>query len=183
MTAKGNGAYLVSGYPQDPGNTRRTDGQGASIFVAYGNPADGKINLVTLKAGLGVINETGESMSNSFTGLSVGAGFSSAVMHNAVGDGQNFNDRLLFKGTVVEGNNAFPGAEGNYWDNRIDDVTALMSAGDSTLTSQIDINPGNRLPGLGGERPAGQRLPAVTNTRVENARMPGGPGTPGVHLF
>ena len=44
---------------------------------------------------------------------------------------------------MVEGNNAFPGAEGNYWDNRIDDVTALMSAGDSTLTSQIDMNPGN----------------------------------------
>ena len=143
VTAKRNAVYNISGYPQDPAGGGPTDGQGASIFVAYGDPTDGKINLVTLKAGLGVINEIAEVMTSSFTGLSVGAGFSSAVLHNAVGDGQNAGDRLLFKGTVIEGNNAFPGAEGHFWDNRIDDVTALVAAGDTTLTSQIDINPGN----------------------------------------
>lgn len=139
VATKGNGAYVLTGFPANLPNG--DDGQGASLFVFYKDPVDARTNLVRLRSGLGVINVTGEHMSNTFTGLNFST-FESATMHNAVGDGQNFTDRLLVNSQVVEGVNAFPGNVGMFWDDRIDDVTSFISTSDVSFLTDINIDPG-----------------------------------------
>jgi len=138
VAGKGNGSYLLSGFPN---NTDGHDGQGASLFVIYQDPSDARTNLVRLGAGLGVINAGGEHMTNTFAGLSVGA-FDSATLHNAVADGQVFTDQLLVNGNLIDGVNAFPGAQGRFWDNRVDDVSAFVANGDTSFFTDINIDPG-----------------------------------------
>ncbi len=141
VAAKGNGSYLIQGFPAALNNVG-DDTQGASLFVIFDDPSDSRTNLIKLSAGLGVINGSGEHMTNTFAGLNVGA-LQSVALHNAVADGQNFLDRLLFQGVVIDGTNAFPGANGNYWDNRVDNVTALVAPGETSLLTDINIDPGN----------------------------------------
>ncbi len=142
VAAKGNGSYELRGFPAGPNNIG-DDGQGASLFVVFSDPTDARTNLVRLQAGLGVINEGGEHMTNLFNGLSVGPSVDSATLHNAVGDGQNFTDRLLANGSLIDGVDAFPGAQGMFWDNRVDDVTSLVASGDTSFSTDINIDPGS----------------------------------------
>ncbi len=142
VVVKGNGSYLLEGFPAAENNVG-DDTQGASLFVIFDDPSDSRTNLIELSAGLGVINAFGEHMTNTFAGLNVGSAFDSATLHNAVADGQNAGDRLLFQGVVIDDANAFPGASGQFWDNRIDNVSSLVAAGDTSLLTDINVDPGN----------------------------------------
>src|SRR5207237_2220855 len=51
-----------------------------------------------------------------------------------VGDGQSFNDQLVFNGSSL-GSNVFQGAQGPMWDNATFDVSALVPPNASQVTT------------------------------------------------
>jgi len=128
----GNGDYVLSNFPSAASGA---DGQGATLVAIYEDPADARNNFVGLTETMGVL--VGTTSTATMTGFTVDAGFDSAYAINVVGDGQSFADELYFNGTAVGANNAFFGADGTYWDTRIDDVTARIAAGQTSFVTTI----------------------------------------------
>ena len=54
-----------------------------------------------------------------------------------VGDGQPFPEEMFIQGPQIGGPDPFRGAEGPYWDTRVDDVTALIAGGTTQVETRI----------------------------------------------
>ncbi|MEO8701508.1 MAG: thrombospondin type 3 repeat-containing protein [Kofleriaceae bacterium] len=133
----GNGTYTLTNILSNPGNpTRGPDGQGASLVVLYVDPADPRINYVSINDGA-----TDLGGPTVFDGFTVGVGFDKAIGINLVADGQPAGDDLQYEGTSVAPNgDAFPGADGGpsaMWDTRIDDITTIVQPGATTVTANV----------------------------------------------
>jgi hypothetical protein len=61
-------------------------------------------------------------------------GYQSATLTYLVADGQPADDNLTVNNTMFGGNDAFPGNVGAMWDDRIDDITAVLPAGPNLAT-------------------------------------------------
>jgi Protein of unknown function (DUF3344)/Thrombospondin type 3 repeat len=134
----GNGDYVLSGFPSGSGTI---DGQGASIFVVYKDPADTRKNLLVIAEKIATVNVVGTSMSNTLSGFELPAKFDSIRAINVVGDGQTFTDSLAFNSIDTGPTNAFPGVDGKYWDDLTLDVARYVNPGDqSLLTTITDTN-------------------------------------------
>lgn len=130
----GDGTYTISGYPNDPSGT---DGQGASLIVIYDNPADTRSNLIKLADGSVGFVGNGSAAGSTLNGFTIAAGFDRARVLNVVADGQPFAEELFLSGVQTGGTDPFPGANGPYWDTRIDDVTSLITPPQMSFATSI----------------------------------------------
>lgn len=130
----GNADYVLTGFPSGSGTI---DGQGASIVVLYRDPADSRKNLVALAEKIATINTLGASMSNTLSGFTLPAKFDAIRAVNVVGDGQAFTDTLAFNSIDTGATNAFPGADGKYWDSLTLDIARYVNPGDTSLLTTI----------------------------------------------
>ncbi len=130
----GNGTYTISGYPNDPNGT---DGQGASLVIVYDDPADTRANLVKIADGsVGFVGD-GSAAGSTLTGFTIAAGFDSARVLNVVADGQPFAEELFLMGVQTGGTDPFPGADGPYWDTRIDNAMSLITPPQTSFATTI----------------------------------------------
>jgi hypothetical protein len=132
----GNGVYTLSNLLS---STTGPDGQGASLVAIYTDSADPRTNYIGINdgaAGSLVTGNAGAQVSVA-KGFTVAAGFGKVTAVNLVADGQQSPDELSFQGVLVPGADAFPGAQGALWDNRIDDATLRVTTGTTTFTQRI----------------------------------------------
>jgi hypothetical protein len=132
----GNGTYTLSNLLS---STTGPDGQGASLVAIYADSADPRTNYIGINdgaAGSLVVGNAG-AVTSIARGFTVAAGFGKVTAINVVADGQQSPDELAIQGVAVPGTDAFPGAQGALWDNRIDDATARVTAGATTITQRI----------------------------------------------
>ncbi len=135
LTATGNGTYTVGNLLSSA--VGGPDGQGASLVAIYQDSADPRANYVGISdGGIGFVG-VGTSASTAASGFTVGVGFDRVTAINLVADGQPFPDELYIQGTQYGGGDAFPGAQGTFWDNRVDDATMFVSAGATSVSTQI----------------------------------------------
>jgi hypothetical protein len=130
----GNGMYTLRNLLS---SITGPDGQGASLVAIYADSADPRTNYISINDGAAGVLKIGDIATSVAKGFTVGAGFDKATAINLVADGQQSSDNLLIQGTAVGGSDAFSGAQGALWDNRIDDVTALVPAGATTITQKV----------------------------------------------
>ncbi|MBA3541234.1 MAG: thrombospondin type 3 repeat-containing protein [Deltaproteobacteria bacterium] len=129
----GNGAYTLTNLLSASSGP---DGQGASLVAIYTDAADPRTNFIGINdGGLGF---SGGSGSTQISGFTVHDGFDRAIVTTLVGDGQPAGDSLVVQTTTFGGGDAYPGAQGTMWDNRIDDATAAISAGATSVTLQVN---------------------------------------------
>ena len=134
-TVTGNGTYTITGYPS---TTASPDGQGITLMVVYSNPADPRHNLVKIAEGAVAFASSGSLGVSTLTfPTPVGAGYDNATLYNVVADGQPFPDLLHVNSVEIGGGDAFPGAEGQFWDTRIDNVSALVAPGDMSIATTV----------------------------------------------
>jgi subtilisin len=131
----GNFSYPIGGV----GGSNGVEGQGASLVVVYsqaGSPLNGRIHL---RHGAMTVNDVGETMEHTFTGLSVPVAPTTAQLHVGVGDGQNFPDApMQLAGAAVTGPDVFSGSDQPMWDDL--DVTLptnLLPVGTRERTNTI----------------------------------------------
>jgi hypothetical protein len=126
----GNGTYTVTGMPSAAGGG--PDSQGISLAVIYRDPNDARTNFVEIKDG--ALYMQGVPMTTLLDGVPVPMGYQSATLTYLVADGQPADDNLTVNNTMFGGNDAFPGNVGAMWDDRIDDITAVLPAGPNLAT-------------------------------------------------
>jgi hypothetical protein len=129
----GNGVYSVSGV-----GGLFVDGQGASLVVVYSVPSSltGKVHL---RHGAMTVNISGQTMSHTFTGISLPAAPVSAHLNVGLGDGQGFSENpMLFAGSAVTPADFFPGSDGIMWDDRTIGIPlGLLPVGVTSRTNSI----------------------------------------------
>lgn len=130
----GNGVYSVSGV----GGIGGVDGQGASLVIVYSTPSTLK-GFVHLRHGAMTVNDTNESMSHKFTGLSLPTAPVSRQLRVGLGDGQSFNENpMKFAGTNVTPVDFFGGSDGAMWDDRSIGISAaLLPVGATSRSNSI----------------------------------------------
>jgi subtilisin len=131
----GNFSYPIGGV----GGSDGVEGQGASLVVVYsqaGSPLTGRIHL---RHGAMTVNQVGETMEHTFTGLSVPVAPTTAQLHVGVGDGQAFPDApMQLAGAAVTGPDVFFGSDQPMWDDLdITLPTTLLPAGTRERTNTI----------------------------------------------
>lgn len=131
----GNGTYSITGFLSA---TSGPDSQGVSLVVIYRDPNDPVTNYVMLRDGEISLGETVATLMTTLTGPSVNTDFTKAVLTTIASDGQPAGDDLMVAGTTFGNGDAFPGADGAMWDDRIDDVTSLLVPGPLALPIQVD---------------------------------------------
>ncbi len=134
-----SGTYTVSGFLSAPSGA---DGQGVSLVLVYLDPADVRTNYIELHDGAVTIMPNfsgGGGLATTFAGFTVGVGFDSARVTTIVGDGQpSAPDDVTLDGVMLGGGDAYVGADGPMWDDRVDDITTSVLAGDQSVTESID---------------------------------------------
>ena len=128
-----NGAHAITGFPSRTDLV--ADGQGASILVEYKDATDPRNNYLCLLDG-GLSNPAVAT----FSGFTLTSTFGPATSINIVADGQPAPDSFDFNAGVFGGGDAFVGAQGGLgamWDNRVDDVTSVLSAAETSATAQV----------------------------------------------
>jgi hypothetical protein len=131
----GNASYTLTNFVSRTDFT--SDGQGASIVVVYVDPADTRTNFLAINDGaVGFVSGT-ETSTSVIGGFTLGGGFERATMLNIVADGQSFSEQLSVEGNPLGNNNAFGGFDGDFWDTRIDDITAFLSPGATSITTVL----------------------------------------------
>nr|HEX4314556.1 thrombospondin type 3 repeat-containing protein [Kofleriaceae bacterium] len=134
----GNGAHVTSNFLNDRSGAASTaDGQGASIIVVFQDLADTRLNFVSVQDG-GVAFIDGNTVSSVISGFTAVNTPDRAVVTNVVADGQIFAEDLQINGGDFGNGDPFGGAQGAFWDNRIDDVTALVPQGATQVTTTLD---------------------------------------------
>lgn len=133
----GNGTFTVTDFPSAAVGL---DSQGASVVVVYQDPADARDNLVVISQGIVGAVGVGESRSHTIDGLTIPATADSATAVNIVGDGQTFPDQFFFNSVPVGGSDPFPGADGEFWDTRVDDATAYIDEELTSFTTTLTQN-------------------------------------------
>lgn len=110
----GGGSYSISGV----GGVGGADGQGASLVLVYGNPSLSWKGLVYIQHGAMTVTGT-ETMSHTFSGLSVATSTLAARLHAGIVDGNASasEDPLLFNGTAVTAANAYNASDGLLMDD------------------------------------------------------------------
>jgi hypothetical protein len=130
----GNGTYTIGGYPVDDGTT---DSQGASILVVYDDPLDPRSNLIQIAEGAVGYVGGGSQAASTLSGFTIASGFDRARVLTVVGDGQIYEEQLYLGGLQVGGANPYGAADGTYWDTRWDDVSALVTAPQTSFETRI----------------------------------------------
>jgi hypothetical protein len=133
----GNGTFQVTNFASAAVGL---DSQGATILVVYQDPADARENLVLVSEGIIGAAVATETLANTLDGFTVPAGADSATAVNIIGDGQTFTDFFFLNGAPVGGTDPFPGADGEFWDTRVDDATAFIAEGLTAFTTTVTID-------------------------------------------
>lgn len=118
--------------------------EGASLVLIYTNPTAPFKTIVINHGGVTIHKQ---SVSTTLSGFNAGNPIQAKTTY-IVADGQLEwpNDQALFNKTIVAGpesvppnrtNDAFPGADGNYWDALTVDVSSLILFGDTTATASV----------------------------------------------
>ncbi len=108
------------------------DGQGVSLVIVYKDPADDRNNFIGINEGANV-----SGVESVITGFTVGVGFDAAIATTIVADGQPAGDDVTFQDVSFGGGDAYQGLDGAMWDNRIDDVTSILVAGDTQFRTRV----------------------------------------------
>jgi hypothetical protein len=141
--APGNGSYAISGVGAPPAS----QGEGASLVLVYtrsGQPT----GHVYIREGTMSIVFNGQTITHTFTGLSVPTAPTRANLHVGMADGQsNLNENpLLFAGSAVTPANFYIGSDGIMWDDDGLSINpTLLPAGTTKATNSISI------PSTGGD--------------------------------
>jgi hypothetical protein len=130
----GNGAYTLSNLLS---SLTGPDGQGASLVAIYTDSADLRTNYIGINDGAAGVLKAGDISTSVTRGFTVGAGFDKATVINLVADGQQSPDNLTIQGTTFGGTDAFQGAQGSLWDNRVDDITTVLLPGATSVTQKV----------------------------------------------
>ncbi len=134
----GNGSYVLANLlsAAGPGSgVDMPDGQGASLVVIYADPtADFDTTVVIYD---GNRTKVGGTLTTVMRIPTLPMAPVAASLHLLVGDGQAAlsDGTLRINGTLVPPapGGTFSGSDGDFWDTRVVDVTALMDAGESEL--------------------------------------------------
>ena len=131
----GNGTYKLTDLRS---TTNRTpDGQGVSLVVVYANREDPRFNFITINDGaVGFVS--GSEVSRSIArGFEVPDSFDKVTAINLVADGQPAGDELSFQGQPFGNGDAFQGLDGAMWDNRVDDITGVITPGTTEIATEM----------------------------------------------
>jgi subtilisin family serine protease len=135
----GNGAYGISGVGRKDNGS---DGQGASLVVVYSRAASSQTGKILVRHGAMTAN-SGETMSHTFTGLTVPTSPSGVNLHVGMGDGQSGlggEDPMRFRGSPITPSNHFFGSDDPMWDDRnIAISTGLLPTGTTARTNGIHV--------------------------------------------
>ncbi len=147
----GNGAYTLTGFATGPSTPQNTYGEamtpplceGASLVVVYSNPASAYRDIV-IYDGADTIDDVVSSVSTVMTGFTA---FAAPIAKTTyiVADGQDqFSDDTLFNTVTLASDTAampettsFEGSDGKLWDTDTYDVSAHVSAGDTSCTVKL----------------------------------------------
>ena len=130
----GNGPHVFTHFFSETDLVK--DGQGASILVVYKDPSDSRHNFIAIRdGGVGYIG--GSTVTQTIDGFTLGAGFDAATVINVVADGQAFPEDMTIDGTAFGNGNPFGGAQGDFWDNRVDDVAATLAGGATSVATTV----------------------------------------------
>ena len=135
--ANGAFAYQIAGLGDRGAGV---DGQGASLVVVYSQPITQSRTVVIREGSVTATNN--ETISQSFTGLTVPSSPTQVRLHVGVGDGQSGQqeDSMLFAGTAVTDPNDFFGADGPKWDAPTLAVpTGSLPAGTNSRSTSIHV--------------------------------------------
>jgi hypothetical protein len=151
--ATGNGAYALSRFATGPLMPQTGYGEamtpplceGASLVVVYSNPSSAYRDIV-IYDGADTIDGAVSSISTVMTGFTASAAPSAKTTY-IVADGQDqFSDDTLFNGVTIASDTAampettsFEGTDGKLWDTDTYDVSAHVSAGDTSCTVKLQM--------------------------------------------
>jgi subtilisin family serine protease len=141
--APGNGSYTVSGV----GGSYNIDGQGASLVVIYAPPyleIPSTSRAIVIRHGAMTLNAVGQTMSQTFSGLSVPKNPSFVELHIGMGNGNTggYEDSMLFAGSPITSKGAFEGFNGPGWDApRIAVPVSLLPAGTTSASNSLSLVP------------------------------------------
>jgi subtilisin family serine protease len=126
VAVPGNGSYPLSGV----GGVNGSDGQGASLIVAYRSAA-GANGRVYARFGASSASANGAVVGTTLTTSGNGVHLRRPALHVGVGDGQATPEGpLMFGGSAVTGPSFFSGTQGAHWDDdRIPLSASLIPAG------------------------------------------------------
>ncbi len=131
----GNGTFSLTNILS---TTSGPDGQGSSLVVIYRDPGDARTNFVAISDGaIGFVGSGSTSIVTSINGFKLDAIPDKVSVVNVVADGQSFPEDLTIQGVAFGAGNPFFGADGNLWDTRIDDATAVATVGMTDITTTI----------------------------------------------
>ncbi len=147
--ATGNGGYALTGFATGPSTPANSYGEattpplceGASLVVVFSNPASTCRDIV-IYDGADTIDEAVSSVSTVMTGFTASAAPSAKTTY-IVADGQyQYSDDTLFNGVILANDTAttnasFDGSDGKLWDTDTYDVSAYVSAGDTSCTVKL----------------------------------------------
>ncbi|MBA2542918.1 MAG: hypothetical protein H0V17_24945, partial [Deltaproteobacteria bacterium] len=118
-------------------SSAQTAGQGASLVITYADSADARNNFVSITDGAFRFGGNTTIANTLATGFTVGAGFDKATAINLMANGQPFADSIAFQNTSFGTGPTFSGPNGAMWDNRIEDISAVLSGGETTVTTTV----------------------------------------------
>lgn len=133
------GVNTLTNFPTGPDFETLPLLEGASLIIIYQNPNSIQNTILVYDGAVSFSSEVVITME----GFTAPMEPLRAKTTYIVADGQPQDiDTALFNGTVVQPDNAFPGADGPLWDTLTKDVSNLVNPGDTMVTADITTGPG-----------------------------------------